>query len=404
MKLILSFTALLLSIVLVQLSSGAMGPLDALSGLVLGFSSAEIGLLGSAHFAGFFLGCWAGPRMIGSVGHARSFAVFASLGAIGALGHILTDDPQVWAVLRVLSGMTVAGAYTVVETWFQSKVTNANRGRVLGIYRLVDVSGSVLAQLLIGILAPAAYASYAVLAILCCLSLLPLALSTNAPPKTKAAPRLRPLFSLTLSPLGAAGVIVAGLTMSAFRMVSPLYGAEKGLAAGDIGLFLAAGLLGGGIAQLPVGWLADRYDRRNVMVSLSVAALVISAAIGVGLFDFDGGLYLSVLLFGVAAFPIYSVAAAHANDFCPDDSRVELNAGLVFWFAVGAILSPYLASILLDTYGAAAFFYYIAAAHVVLIAFSLLRMRRRASPDERTAFTYRPRTSFVLQQLFSRKR
>lgn len=402
MTTLISFAALLISIVLVQLSSGAMGPLDALSGLVLGFSSTEIGILGSAHFAGFFLGCWWGPRMIGTVGHARSFSVFAALGAIGALGHILTDSPLIWAGLRLLSGMTVAGAYTVVETWFQSKVTNENRGRVLGVYRLVDVSGSVLAQLMIGFLSPAAYASYALLAILCCLSLLPLALSTSQAPKTKAAPRLRPFFAAVLSPLGVAGVGVAGLSMAAFRMVSPLYGAAQGLEAKDIGLFLAAGLMGGGVAQLPVGWLADRYDRRHVMIALSIAALLICCAISAGILE--GALFVSIFLFGATAFPIYSVAAAHANDFCPEDSRVELNAALVFWFAAGAILSPYAASLLLESFGPKALFLYIAVAHVGLILFSVLRMVIRATPDTKTPFTYRPRTSFVLQRLIGRRK
>jgi len=57
MRLIISFAALFLSIVLLQLSSGGVAPLDALSGIVSGFSKTEVGLLGSAHFLGFFAGC-----------------------------------------------------------------------------------------------------------------------------------------------------------------------------------------------------------------------------------------------------------------------------------------------------------------------------------------------------------
>ena len=58
MRLIVSFAALFLSVLLLQLSSGGVGPLDVLSGTVLGFSAGQIGLLGSAHFLGFFIGCW----------------------------------------------------------------------------------------------------------------------------------------------------------------------------------------------------------------------------------------------------------------------------------------------------------------------------------------------------------
>ena len=48
MRLIISFAALFLSVILLQLSSGGVGPLDALSAITLDFSTAQIGLLGRA--------------------------------------------------------------------------------------------------------------------------------------------------------------------------------------------------------------------------------------------------------------------------------------------------------------------------------------------------------------------
>jgi len=72
MILILSFSSLLLSVTLLQLGSGALGPFDVISGLALGFTDQQLGLLGSAHFIGFITGCWCGPRLIGGVCHSRA--------------------------------------------------------------------------------------------------------------------------------------------------------------------------------------------------------------------------------------------------------------------------------------------------------------------------------------------
>ena len=44
-----------------------LGPLDALSGKQHNFSSIEIGLIGSAHFFGFMIGCFLTPLLISRV-------------------------------------------------------------------------------------------------------------------------------------------------------------------------------------------------------------------------------------------------------------------------------------------------------------------------------------------------
>lgn len=92
-----SLAALFLSVILLQLLSGGVAPLDALTGLKQGFSKAQIGILGSSHFLGFFIGCWWASRIMGSIGHSRAFAFFTSMGAIGMLGHTILIDPMTYA-------------------------------------------------------------------------------------------------------------------------------------------------------------------------------------------------------------------------------------------------------------------------------------------------------------------
>ncbi|MBO6886412.1 MAG: MFS transporter, partial [Marivita sp.] len=273
MRLPLSFAALFLSVALLQISSGGVGPLDAISGITLGFTTAEIGMLGSAHFVGFFVGCWWAPRLMGTVGHARAFSAFTVLGAIGLISHMMWADPVAWALMRIATGVCVAGCYTVIEAWLQAEVTNETRGRAMGLYRIADMGASLVAQLLIGVLTPAAYVSYNLLAIFCCAALLPLALTTRPQPETPDAPRLRPKMAIARSPLAVAGVIVAAISSASFRMVGPVYGQGVGLALDQIALFMAAFVAGGALAQYPVGWLADKHDRRWVLIWLSVAAI-----------------------------------------------------------------------------------------------------------------------------------
>ncbi|PTX56794.1 putative MFS family arabinose efflux permease [Litoreibacter ponti] len=404
MRLLISFAALFLSVALLQFSSGAVGPLDALSGLALEFTRAEVGLLGSAHFVGFFIGCWFAPRAMGSVGHSRAFSAFAAMGAIGLLAHMIVVDPYAWALMRVASGLCVAGCYTVIEAWLQSKVTNETRGRAMGTYRAVDMGASLLAQLMIGVLEPASYVSYNLLALLCCASLLPLTLTTARPPETPAAPRLRPALAWARSPLAVAGVIVAGLSSAAFRMIGPVYGQEVGLRPDQIGLFLAAFVAGGAVAQIPAGWLADKFDRRWVLIGMSAAAIFSCAVTVVSSTGGTVAVMIAAVLFGLTTFPIYSVSASHAHDFATSEERVELSAALMFFYAVGAIASPVVASTLMEAFGPSALFILMAGGHALLVVFGLSRMRVRATPRDRTPYVYAPRTSFTIGRLLRRQR
>ena len=404
MRMLISFAALFLSVILLQLSSGAIGPLDALSGITLNFTTGQIGLLGSAHFVGFFIGCWWAPRLMGEIGHSRAFAAFTAAGAIGMIAHMLIIDPTAWAIMRVATGICIAGCYTVIEAWLQAKVTNETRGRTMGVYRVADMGASLAAQMFISVLEPASYVSYNILALICCAALLPMTLTKTSEPDTPSAPRLRPMLALSRSPLAAAGVIVAALSSASFRMVGPLYGQEVGLPISEIAYFLAAFVAGGAIAQYPMGWLADKYDRRWVLIWLSVAA-ILSSMLTALTHDLPiWGIMLTAGLFGLTTFPIYSVAAAHAHDFASSDERVELSAALMFFFALGAIAAPLLASQLIQYFGPPAMFVMIAAGHAILVIFGLVRMRARPTMEEKTPYVYAPRTSFTIGRLMKRTR
>jgi MFS family permease len=216
MQMLITFGALFLSVAMLQLSSGGVGPLDALTGLANGFSQGEVGFLGSAHFFGFFIGCWWAPRLMGNVGHSRAYATFTAMGAIGLAAHVTVTDPIWWAFFRIASGICVAGCYTVIEAWLQAKVTNETRGRAMGSYRVVDVGASFVAQFMIGALADMeTYIAYNALTILCCAAIFPLTLTKAEQPATPSAPRLRPALAWRASPLAVAGVLVAAQSSAA---------------------------------------------------------------------------------------------------------------------------------------------------------------------------------------------
>ena len=265
------------------------------------------------------------------------------------------------------------------------------------------MAASLCGQLLISVLEPAYYLSYNILALICTAALLPLTLTRAKQPEIPKTPKLRPFAAYKLSPLAIFAAIVDGLTGASFRMIGPIYGLQVGLEINQIALFLASFILGGATAQYPIGWIADKFDRRWVLIALSMAAILSSSLTIMVSSQGTIAVFFAAFIFGFITFPIYSVASAHANDFAKPAQMVELSAALIFFFALGAIGSPILAAQLVDIYVPNALFIFIGLAHVILVIISLTRMNVRPSAKVKTSYRYIPRTSFGIAKLIRRQ-
>ena len=108
---------------------------------------------------------------------------------------------------------------------------------------------------------------------------------------------------------------------------------------------------------------------------------------------------VSAVIFGFTTFPIFSVSAAHANDFASAAQRVELSAALMFFYALGAIASPWAVSVLIEMFNPAALFGFVAIGHFALIGYGVWRIRARVTSAVRTPYMYVPRSSFTIGRL-----
>jgi len=261
--------------------------------------------------------------------------------------------------------------------------------------------------LVIAGLTPAYYVSYNLLAVVACLALMPLALTQASQPSLPDTPKFRPFFVFTISPLAALGVIVVGLTNSSFRMVAPVYAKQSGLSQSGIAIFLALAIVGGLVAQMPAGIIADKINRRISLIGFSLLSVVVCALISTSVIPDIAGIpfiYIGSFLFGFATLPIYSICASHANDFAKKDEMLALSASLIFFYALGALLAPSLVGYLIETRGPPAMFNFILAAHVALLVYTFWRSLRRPAAAILRPYRYMPRTTLYIADLVKGRR
>ena len=395
---LITVSSLLFSIAVLLLGSGLLGTLLSLRASLEGYSETAIGIIVSLYFLGFIFGTYFCPRLIRRAGHIRSFTVVASLASCTVLVYGLWINPVVWMVTRFVTGTCLVGIYMIIESWLNAQTPNEVRGRIFATYMLVNLLALACGQFLILGGDIAGMRLFAISAILFSLGLVPVAMTRLAEPVpiTEVRLDLRKLYRAV--PSGFVGSFIAGLTGSAFWGLGPLFALQAGLSREGIAVFMSAAIIGGALLQLPIGYLSDRRDRRQVLFGISLLGAVIAG--GATQVPTDTPLWLAVIMFfyGGMMFSYYSVSAALTNDFTDASENVETSGNLLMVYGIGAMAGPLAAGPLMQWLGRDSLFGFFAAFGLILAAFiqyHCLRFPRVMTPGEKTHFVPMTRTTQV---------
>ncbi|OLP59967.1 MFS transporter [Xaviernesmea oryzae] len=370
--------------------NGLLATFISLRGIREGFSPSVIGLIGAGYNIGFAIGCIYVTRMLRAIGHIRTFSAMAAIAAAASLSMALVVDPIVWFVMRLLAGICLASLFATVESWLNARVTNANRARTLSIYRLVDLGSVTAAQYLIPAIGVEGFGLFAVISMALSLSLVPISLADRSSPAPPEACRFDPRALWSVSPLATVGAIVVGLTTAPFRSLGPLYAADMGLSVTAIATFMSAGIIGGVVLQYPLGLYSDPLDRRKIILAATIGSLVSVLFIALLAGRNEAANIAGIFLFGAFAMPLYSLCSAHANDHAAPGQHALVSAGILFFWALGAIVGPLGASLLIDHFGSRALFLYMAVILALFLAYTLRRMgQREGVPTNKRRFRFR---------------
>jgi MFS family permease len=369
--------ALLVGAAFLFMAGGMMGFVLPVRGADEGFSTGFLGLIGSAYSVGYVLGCIVAPRLVCRVGHVRTFGALAALVTITALLTALLVLPLPWILLRMVTGFAFAGTTMIIESWLNEAAGESERGRVFARYMLVNLAGAVLGQLGAGLIGTAGFEPFVAAAILGCLALLPTALSSGRAPEPLARARLDLQRLFRVSPIAAVGCCAIGLANGAFGTLAVVWARSVGLEVGMVAIFATATIAGGAIAQVPMGRLSDRIDRRLVLVGVALAAAGASLAFILLEPDQPAAALALGFLLGAAIYSLYPIAVAHANDLAGSGRFVAVGGGLLLLYGFGASIGPSLAALAMVWVGPHGLYGYLISVYLPLAIYGGWRMLRR---------------------------
>jgi MFS family permease len=383
-RLLTPVAPLLLGVAILLIGQGLQGTLLPVRANLEGFTTLGIGLMGAAYFLGFTLGCLRGSTLVRRVGHVRVFAAMTAAASAAPLLHGLWVDPWVWSVLRFVAGFCFAVLYVVIESWLNEQATNETRGAVFSAYTLITLTMMAGGQQMLLLHPPQQMALFAIASVLVSVAAIPVVLAGSVTPAhDQAEARIDLRRMLAISPAGALGSFAAGLANGAFWALAPVFIAHYSSDLTVIAWFMTAAVLGGAVGQWPLGRWSDRVDRRWVLFTAAVAGALIGLALWWAVRSAAPPVLLMLsAAWGAIAFPLYSVSAAHANDYARPNEYVMISSGLLLMYGIGAIAGPFLAPLLMNLVGVGGLYLFTALVHALLAAYIVFRISRRAPPPE----------------------
>ncbi|SFP34857.1 Predicted arabinose efflux permease, MFS family [Nitrosomonas cryotolerans] len=346
-----------------------------------GYPVALTGAIMAAYYLGLAFGGLRGKRVILRIGHIRAFAVFAALAAATTLAYATISHPAVWVFLRIVNGFCVAGLTATIESWLNTKSSNKTRGRILGFYMLTFYLAMAFGQTLVNLTDVGAPDLFMLSASLIVLSLVPVAMTKLGEPNLSESQVLNVKDLYSASPVGMVGAGVAGLMVGSFYALGAVFASRIGLSVSEAALFMSVVVLGGLVFQLPMGVLADRYDRRIV---ISVTLLVVGITWGLLAGVIASGLPFFALLimtlgFGGAMSSIYPLCVAETFDRLERRYYVAASGRLLMIYSISATFGPLLASALMSIYGPPSFLMFESAVALLYAVFVLVRILQEPS-------------------------
>lgn len=345
------FFPLYTTTLLMLLGSGLLTTYISLRLSAVHVSGAMIGAIIAANYIGLVIGGKVGHILIARVGHIRAYVSCSGIITAAVLGHGLTDIIPIWVVLRLIIGLCMMVQYMVLESWLNDQAEASQRGVVFGFYMVASYLGMALGQVVLMLNSDLGVSTLIVIALCFALCLVPIALTTRTNVGHMSPAPMELKFFIGAIPKVLAITLLIGMVVGSFYGLAPIYTSQQSLSTQQTGLFMALAIFAGLLAQFPLSWLSDRYNR-NMLMRINAILLAVAALPLALLTHISFPLLLGIgFIVSLMQFTLYPLVVALANDMIEPERRVSLSACLLMAFGVGACIGPLAVGALIEPLG-----------------------------------------------------
>ncbi|MBF5059466.1 MFS transporter [Candidatus Neptunochlamydia vexilliferae] len=394
-KLFRSVIPPLVSLVIVMLGNGFFNTFASLRLAADGAPSWVVGVMNASYFAGIMIGSIYVERLIDRIAHIRTFAIMASVNSFVFVMQALIIDPVSWTFFRFFSGFCASGFFIVIESWLLLSSGIKSRGRLLSLYMATLYLAQGFGQFMLNLAPIESLFPFAITIILSSLSLIPVCMMKSSGPLLLETSITNIFQILKKAPLGPIGCFIAGMIMSSFYGLAPIFGKEIKLSVLQISQVMGLTILGGLALQWPIGHLSDIFNRRKVIIGVCLVLMVLTYALFLSPHYPYWLLLLLMIVFGGISFTLYPLSITYTCDHFSDKKIIGITCALMIIYGTGCIVGPLVSPLFMTIVGPSGLFLYVTllCALFIIICFWRVLHSKPLSEEEQSDYLPLPRAT-----------
>lgn len=342
-----SFSILLVSLLFVTISLSALNTQTPLWLNDAHFPIWQQGIVGSSYFIGNLAGTLLANWLICKVNVKKTYTLTCFLFAIATLGMGFSIGIFSWSFWRFLIGIACAITWVVVESCILVTSKSKNRGRMVAIYMTSYYLGTVLGQWLLRYFPDKVVYFALVINFLMALATVFILLTHyRLPAKKHRVFNVMSMIKYQPARSGLVGCIISGMIIGGIYSLLPTYYEQLGFPRSQVANWMIIIIASGLVAQMPIGYLVDKYGTRIVLILESVVLIIACLLI----INHDYAI-IGTILIGATAYTIYPLSMAWACGLVDKQNIVLMNQTMLLVNTVGCLLAPVIISVLMGVWG-----------------------------------------------------
>ncbi len=289
------------------------------------------------------------PRIMARLGAAEFLALALVVAAGALLAMYFVPNLWLWFPVRFVLSSALNALFVVTEFWINRLADESHRGRYVALYTVCLAGSYGIGPTLLQAIGTRGIAPFAAGAGLLLAALGPILLARRMAPRIEQSSTASVFSVLRAAPAVFAAACVFGAIDAGMAGLIPVYAVRSGYTEAHAALCVSAIALGSIVFIYPLGALADRYDRRMLLVLCAVSGIA-----GAVLAPFAVGtpplFYFLLVLWGGLILGIYSIGLTMLGERFQGATLASANAGFVLLYCLGLLLGPASEGVALDAW------------------------------------------------------